>query len=114
MGTVTALGPRQHWKTLTHAPAAATAVDEIAVINSTRVCFAAADVAAGDNGEFVYEATDVEVTKAAVTIVEGDIAYYHSGNDNFTNVVTGAIECGVFREAAASGDATAKIDLHVI
>lgn len=115
MSQVTPLGPRQKWKTLTHAPAGAVAVDTVTVINTTRVCFAAADVAAGENGEFVYEADDVEVVKdATVTIVEGDKAYYHAGNDNFTNVVTAAVECGVWREAAESADTAGKIDLHVV
>jgi len=115
MSLVKPEGPRKHWKTLTHAPAGAVPVDTVTVINTTRVCFAAADVAAGESGEFVYEATDVEVVKdATVAIVEGDKAYYHAGNDNFTNVLTAAVECGVFRESQLSADTVARVDFHAI
>ncbi|MBD3609373.1 MAG: DUF2190 family protein [Gammaproteobacteria bacterium] len=115
MSVVKAEGPRSHWKGITHAPAGAVPVDTVTVVNTTRVTFAAADVEAGENGEFIYEATDVEVAKdATVTIVEGDKAYYHTTNDNFTNVATGAVECGVFRQAQALSDTTARIDMHVV
>lgn len=112
MSTVKAQGPRSHWKALKHDPAGAVAVDTVTVINS-KVTFAAADVAAGEVGAFVYEATDVEVPTAAVTITAGEDAYYDSGADNFTNVVGTNTLCGVFTEDAASGDAVGRIDLHL-
>lgn len=112
MSTVKAQGPRHHWKTLKHDPAGDVAIDTVTVING-KITFAVTDVATGEDGAFAYEATDVEVPKAAVAITAGESAYYASGADNFTNTDGAGANtlCGVWTEDAASGDAVGRIDL---
>jgi predicted RecA/RadA family phage recombinase len=104
--------PSHRVKTLTHAPAAAATVDDILLVNGN-VLIAYADIALGVDGEWIYEATDVEVPKVAATaITEGDAAYWDDSEGNFTNVSTDNTLCGKFTKAAASADTAAYIDLR--
>jgi predicted RecA/RadA family phage recombinase len=98
-------------RTLTHTPGSALEADEIALVNSL-VCVAYADIAAAAAGEMIYQADEMDVPKAAVAIVEGDVAYWDAGAALFTNVVGSNTKCGVFIEAADSGDATARLELN--
>ena len=112
MPTVQILSPAHRLSTLVHAPGAAVAVDTVTVING-RVTVAYADVEAGADGQFVYAADEVLATKAAVTITEGDSAYWDPTAENFTNVDGAGANtlCGMWRAAAASGDAEGYLAL---
>jgi len=100
----------QHLRTLNHTDASAQAVDTILLI-SGRVCVAYGDLAANEEGSYIYEASELEVPTAAVTIVAGETAYWDNGAQLFTNVVGTNTKCGMFRKAAASGDAIASMEL---
>jgi predicted RecA/RadA family phage recombinase len=101
------------WRSLQDAPAGDVAVGDVTVINGL-VTFAYADIAATENGQFVYKADDVLVTKVSGTAANtGDPAYYDSGADEFTPTVGAGPNtlCGTFIADAASGDTEAYINL---
>lgn len=97
-------------RTLTRAAGTAIVADTIELI-ATRVTFAYADIAASAAGEMVYQADEIDVPKAAVTIAAGETAYWDNAAGLFTNVVGTNTKCGMFLEAAASGDAAARMEL---
>lgn len=111
MPSATVRGPSHRIKTLVHAPAADASVDDVLLVNGN-VLIAYGDIATGVDGEWIYAATDVEVSKAAVTILEGQPAYWDDTAKLFTNVATANTLCGKFVKAAASGDALAYVDLR--
>ncbi len=99
------------WRSLTDAPGSDVAVGDVTVVNGL-VTFAYADIDSGEDGQFVYKADDVLVTKVDGTAVStGDAAYYDSGNDEFTPTASTHTLCGVFIADAASGDTEAYINL---
>lgn len=97
-------------KTMNHTPGTLLAVDEIRLING-RVCVAFGDIAASEEGSVIYAAEDIEAPKAAVAITEGETAYWDDTAKLFTNVLTSNTKCGIFRKAALSGDANARLEL---
>lgn len=104
--------PSHRVKTLTHAPSADATVDDILLVNGN-VLIAYADITATEDGEWIYEATDVEVPKVAATaITEGDAAYWDDTAKVFTNVVGTNTLCGKFTKAALAADTVAYVDLR--
>ena len=53
------------------------------------------------------------VAKASGAVTQGAKLYWNSSNDNLTTTASGNTLVGVAAEAAASGDATAKLLLNV-
>jgi len=106
-------GARESMKTVQHAEGTAQTVDTLLEVNGSPM-IAYADMAANEQGSYIYAAENVEGDKAAVAFTEGGAVYYDAGNDVFTNTDnTGANKlCGIAKEAAAGGDATVVIDFN--
>lgn len=71
---------------------------------------ATTDVSSGSNAEFAVKGV-FTLPKAAVTITQGEAAYWDDTNKVVTDVDTSNTHIGTFIEAAASGVSTVNVRL---
>lgn len=102
----------QEGKTLNYAPSGADVASGEFVVIGVIGGVAKSAIADGKTGA-VHICGVFSVAKASGAITQGAKLYWNSTNSNLTTTASGNTLVGVAAEAAASGDATAKLLLNV-
>lgn len=102
----------QEGKTLNYTPSGADVASGEFVVIGVIGGVAKSAIADGKTGA-VHICGVFSVAKASGAVTQGAKLYWNSSNSNLTTTASGNTLVGVAAEAAASGDATAKLLLNV-
>lgn len=102
----------QEGKTLDYTPSGADVASGDFVVIGTIGGVAKTTIADGKTGA-VHISGVFSIAKASGAVTQGAKLYWNSTNSNLTTTASGNTLVGVAAEAAASGDATAKLLLNV-
>lgn len=100
----------QEGEVLDYTPGSAVAAGAVVVIGSVGIGIAQNAIAANTKGSLIVDGV-IEHAKATGAVTFGAKVYYDATNNVLTTTASGNTLAGWAVEAAASGDATAKIKL---